>query len=508
MEQSDIQAGRELAGRYRLVSLLGQGGMGSVWKAEHLSLGSDVAVKLIDPAIAQNEQARERFVREARAAAKLRSPHVVQILDYGVDGDVPFIVMEMLRGESLADRLDRLGRLSFEDTARIMSEVARALTRAHEAGVIHRDLKPDNIFLNENDDTEVAKVLDFGVARIEQFSVENAGMTSTGAVLGTPYYMSPEQAEGSKQMDHRTDIWAMAVMTYECIVGVRPFSGETLGALFVSICSRDIPVPSAVAEVPPGFDQWFAKGTSRVVADRFRTAREAAQALRAVCQMGEPERESSLPEGATKADQTLINSANRSAAGRSRFGADARWSGANSRSSGATSTIGISGEEESPVVTSTSGLAHTAIGIPGARPSSLMPLVLGGLVAVGVFIGFYVMAGNDEAKEGEPAPVVAATPVEAEAAADVVESDAAPPPSVPAPKETEVEPEEAEVAEPTPVLQAAPPVPKPVGAPVIRPLPRRAIAPATAPAPAPAPRPAPATRPAPAPKPKRVNLGI
>lgn len=348
MEQAEDQAGRELAGRYRLVSLLGQGGMGSVWRAEHLALGSDVAVKLIDPAIADNEQARERFVREAKAAAKLRSPHVVQILDYGVDRDVPFIVMEMLQGESLADRLERLGRIFPHDTARIMSEVARALTRAHAAGIIHRDLKPDNVFLNDNDDTELAKVLDFGVARIESYSADQAGMTSTGAVLGTPYYMSPEQAEGSKAMDHRTDIWAMAVMSYECILGVRPFQGETLGALFMNICSRDIPVPSTVGEVPAGFDAWFEKGTARLLSDRFHTAREAAQALRRVCHLPEDEGRSFLPDEPCATGQTLIAAQDDAVV--------------------PSETAGIS----------TPGLAHTALELPTRKGH---PAVLWGLVA-------------------------------------------------------------------------------------------------------------------------------
>ena len=274
-----------IAGRYRLTSRIGKGGMGSVFRAQHLTLGSEVAVKLIDPAVAGNPAIRARFVREAKAAAQLRSPHVVQILDYGVDGETPFIAMELLEGESLAARLERVGRLSPPDTARIVTEVARALSKAHEAGIVHRDLKPDNIFLVENEDSEVSKVLDFGVAK-ERYCTEEAHMTSTGAVLGTPYYMSPEQAEGLKTLDHRTDIWALAVITYECIVGARPFEAETLGALFLSICTRPLPIPSRVASVPDGFDAWFARGTSRELGDRFASAQEAAQSLQRLCEPG------------------------------------------------------------------------------------------------------------------------------------------------------------------------------------------------------------------------------
>lgn len=492
MDKTDIQAGRELAGRYKLISLLGQGGMGSVWKAEHLALGSDVAVKLIDPSIAENEHARERFVREARAAAKLRSPHVVQILDYGVDGEVPFIVMEMLRGESLADRLERVGRLAPEETARIMSEVARALTRAHEAGIIHRDLKPDNVFLTENDDTEVAKVLDFGVARIEQFSTDQAGMTSTGAVLGTPYYMSPEQAEGSKMMDHRTDIWAMAVMTYECIVGVRPFVGETLGALFVSICSRDIPVPSTAGVVPVGFDAWFAKGTARVVADRFRTAREAARALREVCHVQETETESSLVDDASLGARTLVNEAGDSVGQSGTLG-----QGSESTSADAESVA---------VASSTAGLAHTALEIPGARKSPPLAVVLAGLGAIALVVGLLAMRSGEEESQTESVGAVQAAvasevekqPTPEEAAVEVPTDEEDEPP---ASDESEDESEPLPPPAPAPVPDPAPP-PKPA--------PRPAPEPRPVAAPAPVPRPAPpaAPRPAPAPRPARVNLGI
>lgn len=282
---------RIIADRYRLTALLGQGGMGSVWRATHLNLGSEVAIKLINPAVADNPEVQERFVREAKAAAGLSSPHVVQVMDYGVDGDTPYIVMELLQGESLSERLDAVGKLSQEDTARIITEVARALTKSHEAGIVHRDLKPDNIFLVKNDDTEVTKVLDFGVAK-DTGGIERAHMTSTGAIMGTPFYMSPEQAEGSKEVDQRTDVWALGVIAYECILGARPFGSESLGGLFLAICTRPMPVPSYRGKVPPGFDAWFEKATARNPEERFSSVKEAAAALREICL---PDRESVLP---------------------------------------------------------------------------------------------------------------------------------------------------------------------------------------------------------------------
>jgi serine/threonine-protein kinase len=271
-----------LSGKYRLERELGRGGMGSVWLAQHMTLRSPVAIKLIDPAIAENPEALSRFLREAQSAASLRSPHVVQILDHGVDAGVPFIVMELLEGESLAARIEREHRLSPADTARIMTQVCRAITRAHEAGVIHRDLKPDNIFLVRNDEEEVAKVLDFGVAKASSHGMGAAtGATRTGSVLGTPYYMSPEQAEGMKNIDGRSDLWSLGVIAWECLLGSRPFEAETLGGLLLAICARDIPVPSTMGAVPPGFG-----ACSRDVAYRFGSAKELAAELRQVCSAG------------------------------------------------------------------------------------------------------------------------------------------------------------------------------------------------------------------------------
>ncbi len=285
-----------LAGKYRLERELGRGGMGSVWLAQHLTLRSPVAIKLIDPAIANSPEALARFLREAQAAASLRSPHVVQVLDHGVDEGVPFIVMELMEGESLATRLERQQRLSPEETAGIITQVARAMTRAHEAGIVHRDLKPDNIFVVRNDEEEVAKVLDFGVAKSHTHGVGAvSSATRTGSVLGTPYYMSPEQAEGSKAVDHRTDLWAMGVIAWECLLGRKPFDAETLGGLLLAICARDLPVPSRVGVVPAGFDAWFARACARDVSVRFSSARELAAELRALCGLLEgPERFGSM----------------------------------------------------------------------------------------------------------------------------------------------------------------------------------------------------------------------
>jgi serine/threonine-protein kinase len=208
-----------------------------------------------------------------------------------VDGDVPYIAMEVLEGESLDERLKRLGRISPQETARILTHVARALARAHDAGIVHRDLKPENIFLVRNDEEEIAKVLDFGIAKTTSnaLSASASGSTRSGALLGTPYYMSPEQAEGIRSLDHRTDIWAMGVIAFECLLGRRPFESETIGSILLAICSRPIPVPSRIGPVPPGFDAWFARTCARNLDERFPSAKETAAELRRLGESGAAE---------------------------------------------------------------------------------------------------------------------------------------------------------------------------------------------------------------------------
>ncbi len=274
-----------VAGKYEVLDLIGRGGMGSVWQGRHASLGTRVAIKFVDPEHAQSHEARSRFVTEARAAATIQSKHAIQIYDHGVTDDGrPFIVMEMLLGEPLDKRIERLGHLSLAETARIVGQVCRALQRAHDAGIIHRDLKPENIFLvrSPDDDEETAKVLDFGIAKIMAAPGAQAATSSTktGAVLGTPYYMSPEQARGLRNIDHRTDLWSIGVIAYKCLTGALPFEGESVGDLLVNICTGPVPTPSTVVpRLPKSFDAWFLRTMEREPAKRFSQASELANAL-------------------------------------------------------------------------------------------------------------------------------------------------------------------------------------------------------------------------------------
>ncbi len=277
-----------VAGKYRLTRLLGRGGMGTVWEGVHATLGNRVAVKFIDAEYAQSPEARSRFENEARAAAALPTKHVVEIHDHGVGEDGrPFIVMEYLEGETLDQKLDRVDRISPPETALIIHQVCRALAKAHAAGIVHRDLKPENIFLvwDEEDQAIVVKVLDFGIAKFtDQRLGASSSATRTGSVLGTPFFMSPEQARGLRSVDHRTDIWSLGVIAYRCIVGELPFEGEAIGDLLVRLCTEPIRLPSAVrGDVPEGFDAFIERALARDVESRFQTVQELSEALGAVC---------------------------------------------------------------------------------------------------------------------------------------------------------------------------------------------------------------------------------
>lgn len=272
-------AGTVLAERYRLVKLVGSGGMGTVWEGEHLALGTPLAVKLINPSLSKDELARGRFLREARAAAALRGPNVVQIFDYGVHEDTPYIAMELLDGQSLASKLRRAGRLSVRATHALMSDLFRAVGKAHEAGLVHRDLKPDNVFIVEGDEGDVAKVLDFGIAKALDPGAPLEGSTQEGTMLGTPFYMSPEQLMDSGLVDTRSDIWSLAIIAYECLLGERPFAAESMPSLAVALLAEAPPVPSAQGDVPPGFDAWFFRATQRDPEARFIDTKEMGQAL-------------------------------------------------------------------------------------------------------------------------------------------------------------------------------------------------------------------------------------
>jgi serine/threonine-protein kinase len=267
--------GRLIDGKYEIVRPIGSGAMGAVYEARHRATGRAVAIKLIvDEKILESEQHVARFEREARAAAALRSPHIVEILDAGRDGVTrsPYMVMELLVGEGVLALLRRLGRLSHDLALRIGAQVCRGLRQAHLAGVVHRDVKPANLFLEKGeDDGHIVKLLDFGVAKVKMDQAAEGGsqsLTRTGSVLGSPLYMSPEQARGRKDIDHRADLWSLGVVLYQLMSGKPPHHGiDGIGDLVLAICSD----PPAALRSRAG---WVPEEVERIVERALRIAPE------------------------------------------------------------------------------------------------------------------------------------------------------------------------------------------------------------------------------------------
>jgi serine/threonine-protein kinase len=280
-KEAALTPGTQVTKGITLVQPLGAGGMGAVWLADHAGLQTRVVVKFMLSGLDQSTQARSRFSREAAAAALVKSPHVVQMLDHGVTDDgVPFIVMEHLEGQSLGQAMDKQGRLAQADVVAIVTQVAKALSRVHGAGLLHRDIKPDNIFLCAGEDEIFVKLLDFGIVKTSA-NEQVDSQTKTGQVVGTPFYMSPEQVNAEKTIDARSDLWALAVVAYEALTARKPFDGPSFGALAVSIVTTTAPKPSQYnPELSSAVDAWFERALTRDPAKRFGTAKELSEAFR------------------------------------------------------------------------------------------------------------------------------------------------------------------------------------------------------------------------------------
>jgi len=281
----NIDVGQVIAGKYELVKLLGKGAMGEVWLATHNSLGGEFAIKLVEPTDdIEAETAAGRFQLEAQIAAKLsrKTRHIVSVSDHGEENGLAYLVMELLEGESLEARAKGRGPLELPDVAAIVSQVARALSLAHEEGIFHRDLKPANVWLGRDEDGRLlVKLLDFGIARsVKPFRTRSPFATSKDMVLGTPSYMSPEQARGLDSLDYRCDLWALAVVAYEALTRRIPFEGETVEDIFLSICTfRVVPVMVRRPDLPPALEAFFAKAFAPKLDDRFGSALELTEAF-------------------------------------------------------------------------------------------------------------------------------------------------------------------------------------------------------------------------------------
>ena len=273
--------GRTIAGRYVLRALIGGGGMGAVYAAEALARqdGGEVAIKLIDAELAKKPETLARFAREARAMSAITSPHIATVLDVGTEDGRPWIAMERLHGEDLGQRLGRERRLPVAEALAITKHVLLGLARAHAVGIVHRDLKPDNVFLVEGG---LAKIVDFGVSKIERPRDRTMplALTGRGTVLGTPFYMSPEQAQAKPELDGRADLYSVGAILFECLTGRPPHTGETYEEILVAICLNDAPdVRTIDAAIPAPVAAFVSRALARDPAKRFASAPAMLAAL-------------------------------------------------------------------------------------------------------------------------------------------------------------------------------------------------------------------------------------
>ncbi len=278
--------GEILDGKFRVTKEIGRGGMAAVYSAENIGIGKPVAVKILSEELTTSRTVNERFLREARAAAKIQSPYICEVYDVGTYQGRPFIVMELLEGESLYDKLSRERQLTPMDTARIAVQTAKGLKRAHEINVVHRDLKPENIFLTTGDDGGVhTKLVDFGLAKFYEPSHDQsaARLTKEGALFGTPAYMSPEQAKGMGDVDQRSDLWALGCIVFEMLTGRTVWDlDQGVAMILAQIAKSDLPqIRKYRPDLPPTFEAWFSKALARDVNQRFQTADEFATSLQA-----------------------------------------------------------------------------------------------------------------------------------------------------------------------------------------------------------------------------------
>jgi serine/threonine-protein kinase len=285
---SSIPRGTILSGKYKVGRELGRGGMAAVYRAVNVDIDKNVAIKLLAGHLSTSSTVVERFLREARAVSKIKSPHICDVFDSGrLEDGTPFLVMELLEGESLYDAMCRDRQMSPELTLSIVLQVSRGLAKAHEQNIVHRDLKPENIFLTVNEDGQLlVKILDFGLAKFYD-PVETKGkgkharLTREGAVFGTPAYMSPEQVRGQAAADTRADLWALACITYECLTGTTVWSTEDGVAMtFAQIATAPLPNPRSYRpDLPESFTEWFKRALDRNIDNRFQTVKAFADGL-------------------------------------------------------------------------------------------------------------------------------------------------------------------------------------------------------------------------------------
>jgi eukaryotic-like serine/threonine-protein kinase len=272
--------GETLSNAYRVVRLIGEGAMGGIFEARLLRLDKRVAIKVLARELAANSEALQRFHREAEITSQLGHPHIINVFDFGTtQNGQPFLVMEYLEGEDLASKLQRKGTLSLTAAVRITKQVASALAETHAKGIVHRDLKPANVFIIRVQGEDFAKVLDFGISKVRAAST---ALTNASTLMGTPMYMAPEQAKGETELDHLTDQWALACITFEMLAGRPPFLGDDTAALLYQVVHQDPPrLSHFVKDLPAEVERVVQRALIKRPADRFPNVTAFARALEA-----------------------------------------------------------------------------------------------------------------------------------------------------------------------------------------------------------------------------------
>ncbi|NUO51335.1 MAG: serine/threonine protein kinase [Polyangiaceae bacterium] len=293
--KSGLPEGTVVGGRYRIVREIGSGGMGVVYEAVHDRLGHRLALKVLSGDLARSPDLAIRLEREAKTLARLESPHIARVVDVDVAGDgLPFMAMELLVGSDLDDEIVKRQAIPWREAAGYVLQACEAMKAAHAHGIVHRDLKPANLFLHETGGARVVKVLDFGISKLT--AAQDVGLTLTQSPIGTPLYMSPEQMTRPKDVDVRTDVWALGVVLYELVTGVVPFEAETPQAVAILIATKEPePMSSIVRDVPPALEAVVRRALQKTAADRFQTVAELAAAINAALRGSE----ASIPLGAT-----------------------------------------------------------------------------------------------------------------------------------------------------------------------------------------------------------------
>jgi len=395
MERRDL-TGTTIAGRYRIVRKLGSGGMGAVWLAQHLESLQYYALKTLHPHVASDRLAVERFLREARAAAALRSKHVVKVVDAQmnhIDEQTkelqPFLVMELLEGANLEELLHVHTRLANEEAVWVLRGVARALDVAHSKGIVHRDLKPENVYVAFDDEGEpVPKVCDFGIAKLAGDAA--TGLMSTGALgtqtgmtVGTPMYMSPEQARSSSDVGVESDQWAVGLIAFKLLTGREYFStARSTTELLLKIVNDPLDPPSQrLSTLPPAFDAWFFQSCSRDPKGRFPSVGEQINALTAVLEVTAPR-----PPVVHRSERTLATA----------------------------ETVSVESQAPmSPLQATTSAPASRTMGEPAtvrARPKSKTPVFVAFALAAVAGIAGVAMIARKPSEPAPAAPTASATP--------------------------------------------------------------------------------------------------